>query len=67
MIPEMILVVLLDIIPMIKRTINHSYDSGDNFNIPFGIIAMINSTINHSYHSQDDINSPIDIILNYDL
>ena len=33
---------------MINRTINHGFDSRDDFNGRFGIIAMINSPVNHS-------------------
>ena len=44
---------------MINSTLNHSYDSRDDFNSPVGIIAMINSTVNHSYDSRVDFNSPM--------
>ena len=48
--------------PPVKRSLNHGYDSRDDFNSSIGIIAMINRTINHGCDSRDYFNCPIGII-----
>ena len=44
--------------PPVKWSLNHGYDSRDDFISPIGIIAMINRTINYGYDSRDDFNGP---------
>ena len=48
--------------PPVKWSLNHGYDSRDDFFSPIGIIAMINRTINYGYGSRDDFNGPFGII-----
>ena len=52
--------------PPVKRSLNHGYDSRDDFNSPIGIIAMINRTINRGCDSRDYFNCPIGIIACFD-
>ena len=53
----------VDIIPMIRVTVNHGYDFKHDFNTTLNIISMIHVTVIHGYDSRRDFNTTLNIIV----